>query len=245
MSGWVAIHRDILNSDLWLSEKFTRGQAWIDLIMLANHKDGFFRKRGVRVDVKRGQVGYSELALSDRWNWSRGKVNRYLIELESDGNIIQQKTRLTTLITITKYDVYQSKQDNRRTTSDTTDGQQTDINNNDNNVNNDNKKEYIPPSMKDGAVPYQEIIDLYHKKLPDLPKVAKLTQKRKSQIKRRWVEDLTEIEHWDNYFDYISHSDFLMGKVAPINGHKVFRADIEWLTNQSNFTKISEEKYHG
>ena len=153
VNGWVSIHRDILNSDLWLSEKFTRGQAWVDLIMLANHKDGYFRKRGVRVDIKRGQVGYSELALSDRWRWSRGKVNRYLNELETDGNIVQQKTHVTTLITIVKYNIYQVKQDSKQDNRRTTNGQQTNINNKDNNGNNGNKEEkkgnFKPPLIKE------------------------------------------------------------------------------------------------
>jgi len=155
VSGWIALHRGLLDSELWTSEPFTRGQAWVDLIMLANHKEGFFRKRGVRVDVKRGQVGHSKLALGDRWSWSRGKVSRYLNELEKYGNIVQQKSKLTTLITIAKYEHYQGrqdiKQDNRRTSNRTTDGHQTDINNNDNNDNNENKKEknsrFAPPSL--------------------------------------------------------------------------------------------------
>ena len=100
-------------------------------------------------------------------------------------------------------------------------------------------------SPKADPVPYQRIIDLYHKMLPDLPRCSKLTAKRKAQIRQRWSEDLKEVSHWENYFDYISQSDFLMGRVAPADGRKLFRADIEWLTNQSNYAKVAEEKYHG
>lgn len=38
--GYVKLWRRLKDSDLWLSEKFTRGQAWADLVMLANHKPG-------------------------------------------------------------------------------------------------------------------------------------------------------------------------------------------------------------
>jgi hypothetical protein len=131
--GYIKLWRRIQDSKLWLSEPFTRGQAWIDLIGLANYKDGYFRIRGNRVDVKRGQCGYSELSLSARWRWSRGKVNRFLNELETEQQIIQQKTRLTTLITIINYDLYQTNNTTDRATGDTTDGQQTDINNKDKN----------------------------------------------------------------------------------------------------------------
>jgi hypothetical protein len=118
MEGWVKFHRRYLSSDLWLSEPFTKGQAWVDLFSIANHKDGFIRVRGNRVEVKRGQVAWSQLKLSKRWKWSRGKVRRFLDELENiDEKIVQQKTRVTTLINILNYESYQS--------GDTTDGQQT------------------------------------------------------------------------------------------------------------------------
>ena len=83
MNGWIKIHRQLVESEVWLSEPFSRSQAWVDLICLANHKEGFIRtKKGTRVKVERGQVGYSQEALAKRWQWSRGKVRRYLSELE-------------------------------------------------------------------------------------------------------------------------------------------------------------------
>jgi DNA replication protein DnaD len=104
-------------------EPFTRSQAWIDLILLANHKPGVIRVRGNRVDVKRGQVGWSQVALAKRWKWSRGKVRRFLKELEkNDHQIVQQKNNITTLINIINYEQYQGN----GTADGTADGQQTD-----------------------------------------------------------------------------------------------------------------------
>ena len=96
------------------------------------------------------------------------------------------------------------------------------------------------------SVPFQKIVDLYHEKLPTLPRVEKLTKTRKSYIRQRWLQqDLPDMNHWENFFDYVSKSKFLMGNSSPVNGHRVFRANLEWLTKESNFTKISEENYHG
>ena len=95
------------------------------------------------------------------------------------------------------------------------------------------------------GVPFADILNLYHEKLPTLPRVEKLTATRKSYIRQRWLNDLTELEHWDNFFDYVSKSKFLMGNTTPVNGHRVFRANLEWLTKESNYTKIAEENYHG
>jgi len=144
MEGWVKIHRCLVDNDLWHSEPFSRGQAWVDLIILANHKESFFYKRGNKVVVKRGQIGRSEVELSDRWRWSRTKVRKFLIELEKEQQIILHKSTITQLITIVNYDVYQEKEqqtgqqkDSRKTTKE----QQKDTYKNDKNDNNEKNEE--------------------------------------------------------------------------------------------------------
>lgn len=114
------INRKLLHSDRWLAEKFTRAQAWVDLFGLAQHTSNFFYIRGIKVQVDRGQLAYSQLSLAKRWKWSRDKVRRFLKCLENDGDIIQQNSEVTTLITIVNYKEYQA--DN--TTNDTTEKQQ-------------------------------------------------------------------------------------------------------------------------
>lgn len=108
--GWIKIHRKLQEHPLWNGEKFSRGQAWVDLILLANHKDSFFYKRGVKIDVKRGQCARSAVELSSRWGWSRTKVMKFLKDLEKEQQIEQQKTNVTQLVTITNYDDYQKKE---------------------------------------------------------------------------------------------------------------------------------------
>lgn len=110
MEGWIKLHRGLLDNDLWKSEPFSRGQAWVDLLLLANHKESFFYKRGNKVIVKRGQVGRSSVELSDRWKWSRTKINKFLKDLEKEQQIITHKSSVTQLLTIVNYDVYQEKE---------------------------------------------------------------------------------------------------------------------------------------
>jgi hypothetical protein len=60
---------------------------------------------------------------SQALEWSRGKVRRFLKELEkSDHQIVQQKNNITTLINIINYEQYQGN----GTADGTADGQQTD-----------------------------------------------------------------------------------------------------------------------
>ena len=108
MQGWIKIHRQLQDNPLWTCESFTRGQAWIDLLLLASHKDTFFYKRGVKISLKRGQVGVSGKGLAERWGWSRTKVNKFLLELEKEHQIGQQKNNVTQIVTIVNYAKYQA-----------------------------------------------------------------------------------------------------------------------------------------
>jgi len=110
--GYVKLYRCMQDHYLWNETPYDKARAWIDLIMLANHKTGTLRKRGIKITVNRGQVGWSERELGDRWGWSRGKVKRFINELEDEHQIEQQNgpqnINVTSLITILNYEKYQT-----------------------------------------------------------------------------------------------------------------------------------------
>ena len=122
MTGWVKIHRALAKHELWLAEPFTYGQAWVDLVINANHAPGSFMVKRQRVSLERGQLGWSEITMTERWQWSRGKVRRFLKRLSSDGMIEQQAGHLTSVITICNYDDYQDKPKKDGTSDSTSDG---------------------------------------------------------------------------------------------------------------------------
>jgi DNA replication protein DnaD len=81
--------------------------AWIDLIFLANWKKSQFCVRGIMIDVPRGSLAYSQESLARRWRWTRFSVRHYLNYLEKSQQIKQQKSNITTLISIINYSKYQ------------------------------------------------------------------------------------------------------------------------------------------
>ena len=121
MEGWVKLHRKIIDSPDYFSEPFTRTQAWIDLILMANFHVSYIRVKGVRVKVEPGEVVTSTVALSKRWGWSRGKVLRFLDELETVQQIVQVRTAVYTSISIINYDRYQADGTSDDTTDSTAD----------------------------------------------------------------------------------------------------------------------------
>lgn len=137
-SGYICLHRKITSHPLYLSEKFTKVQAWIDLILLANHKKSHYFARGIKVDVGRGQLAYSQERLAQRWLWTRGSVIRFLRYLESEHQIVQQKTAITNLISIVNYNRYQPNSTTKSTTNGT--GDSTTVDTHSKKYNNVNKR---------------------------------------------------------------------------------------------------------
>ena len=156
MNSYVNIFRSLCNDSIWTAEKFTRGQAWVDMILRANSKEGHIRKRGIRIDLERGQLGYSLKELSRLWDWSEGKIRRFVKELEEDGKIKVDRTNVSCTITIVNYHFYQSKDWMIKRTDglsrDNSTGVQTAHrqypNNNNNSYNNEKKKKYVSGEFK-------------------------------------------------------------------------------------------------
>ena len=102
--GWVKVWRKLIDNPLWLEEPFTRGQAWVDLILMAKRQDS----------DEPGAVCCSVLYLANRWKWSHGKVRRFLERLKSGGMIIVHKNGHRNgqsngkLLTVVKYGSYQN-----------------------------------------------------------------------------------------------------------------------------------------
>lgn len=141
MEGWISLHRKIMNH--WLYEEkrvFSRFEAWIDLILAANHKDTRFPLGNEIIEAKRGQVITSELKLMEKWGWSKTKLRNFLELCEKDGMIVKKSDRKKTTITIVNYGDYQNSETTERLFGDhteTTRRPREDTINNDNNDNNE------------------------------------------------------------------------------------------------------------
>lgn len=105
--GWVKIWRKLIDTPLWLEEPFTRGQAWIDLILMAKRPDS----------DNPGAVCCSIMYLCNRWKWSHGKVERFISRLNRDGMVNVHKNghqngeSFGKLLTVVKYGSYQNRVD--------------------------------------------------------------------------------------------------------------------------------------
>ena len=115
--GYIKVYRDIRDHWIWTDEEepFSRGQAWIDLIMMANHNDRDVLFNGRLIHVEKGCRITSLRRLSERWKWSIHKVSDFLNLLEKEGMISQVRDSKKTLITLINYGIYQSEKGSKGT----------------------------------------------------------------------------------------------------------------------------------
>jgi len=197
MSGWIKLHRAIQENDLWTDEKFSRGQAWVDLLILANHTSTSFRVHGVLVDVERGEVARSQTALADRWKWSRTKVNDFLDELEKKEQLkIIRKDRILNKIRIINYDLYQNYEEEKQQTRQQT-RQQKSIYNNDKNENNEKKYK------KEVNTAYSEELERFWSVYPNKKKKPNTSKALEKALEKTTIDvimsalvDYTKSQDW-------------------------------------------------
>lgn len=167
MEGWIKLHRKI--QDHWIYQekrKFSRYEAWLDMIMMANHKGNRFLHGSELVEVERGQFITSELKLMDRWDWGKNKLRLFLDLLEKDGMIIKKTDRKRTAITICNYGLYHD--------SETKDGPQADQSRTDSgpsadtnkNVKNDKNEEEV---LNDDDKAFAQVVDFYQRNIGQMP----------------------------------------------------------------------------
>lgn len=139
--GWISVHRQIQDHWLWAEKPFSKGQAWIDMLLLANHEDAKILIGNEVKTIKAGSFHSSEIKLANRWGWSKKKTHRFLECLESDQMIATERSKQGTTIFLTNYANFQyhgTTEEPSGNHAGTTEEPSGNTNNNDNNENNDN-----------------------------------------------------------------------------------------------------------
>ena len=134
MSSWIRHERAFFETDMWLEEPFSKGQAWLDLIYKAYWKDSTLsvNSRKDQVFIPRGSMYFTYRYFAKRWQWDIGKVIRFIKFLArqcdiktpwgvhsypdsiidrvyEDREIDLHSNSKGTILTIRNYNIYQSK----------------------------------------------------------------------------------------------------------------------------------------
>jgi hypothetical protein len=142
--GWMPIYRRLQDHWLWQDKPFAKGQAWLDLLLLASHNDKEFLFGNQIVKNEVGSFITSELKLAERWGWGRKKVRLFLELLQNEQMIAKKGDNRKTTITIVNYSIYadyEIAKEQQKNIKGTSEEHQRNTINNDNNYNNENNKE--------------------------------------------------------------------------------------------------------
>lgn len=241
MSTWIKLHRQLLHSEVFQNDKLLR--VWIWCLLKASWKEHDQIVGRQMVHLKPGQFIYGRKMASRELGYPESTTRDVMDLLKRMGNIDIKSTNKYSVVTICQWELYQSKDeksDNRQTAetpADTTaKGQQIDTNKKDKKY----KKDIdIYSAKKDSidSIPYQAIVDQYNELCKSLPKVIKLTDKRRTAIRARWKE-YKDIEIFRTMFEKAEASDFLTGRSS-----KWRVPGFDWLMEPSNMVKILEGSY--
>lgn len=117
MEGWICLYKKLINWE-WYQDGNTC-RLFIHLLLLANYEDKYWQGQL----IKRGQLVTSLEHLSDDLGLSVQQIRTSIKKLKSTGEITSKATNKYTLVTIERYEDYQSKEE--KATSKTTNECQT------------------------------------------------------------------------------------------------------------------------
>lgn len=106
--GYIKLYRSVWDNWVWNNkEPFDSRSAWVDLLLMANHKEKKILIAGSIVTIQAGQMWTSHVKLAKRWHWNRKRVIRFLNLLQSDGMIYQDGTTHGTCLTLLNWRVFE------------------------------------------------------------------------------------------------------------------------------------------
>jgi hypothetical protein len=205
--GWISLYRSMQSHPFWKEDRvFSKAEAWIDILMMANHSNNKFLLGSEFVETPRGSFITSELKLISKWKWSKTKVRNYLKLLQGDNMIVKSSDTKKTTLTVVRYCDYQDikttkvPKENRESTArvpkenqeSTSKEHQKDTNNNDNNYNNENNDK--PLNNEKQKVYSIEVNDVYDFSLKHFDEELKPKDEKQ---KNSWLDTIDKLNRID------------------------------------------------
>lgn len=114
MNKSIAVPSDVLEHWIWQDKPFSRGQAWIDMVLMTDNMKSIINSKVIV--LKEGELVTTESKLMERWGWSKSKVRLFLEQLEIENMIIKISDKKKTTITICNYSDYKHYTNQSETT---------------------------------------------------------------------------------------------------------------------------------
>ena len=78
---FTMVPQGFFSSDMWIGEKFTKGQAWVDMLQMASYSTREVWVGRRRITLLPGQLILGEREAHRRWGWHRQTVRSFFEQL--------------------------------------------------------------------------------------------------------------------------------------------------------------------
>jgi hypothetical protein len=240
MSGYIKLYRGWHDSEQFSQESYCERAAWCWLLTNAAWKETTQRNhKGEVIIVNRGQYHTSIRCLAGQWRWSNKRVRTFLKVLEKCGSAGTASAQSGTLITLWKYEDYQSGGHTLGTEGGTdgyTDGAQTGHTKEE-----DKKKEEINDRADKPAhaFTFDDFVETWNEVAGEcgLASIKRKTTSRRRAFACRQKE-YPDIDDWKAAFRCLQLNKWMHGDNK--NG---WRADPDFFLQAKSFTKLVENQY--
>lgn len=243
--GWIKAYRSLREHWLWQDKPFSKGQAFIDLLFLANHTAKKVPSGDEIITIPRGEFATSIRTLCDNWGWSNTKVKRFLNVLQTDRMIVVKSDSKKTVVKVLNYNKYQDIVNLENDTETSSVHQQNDTktfqkhtNKNVKNIKNDKNNIRVSKDTLCQTEAVNQVINEWNSLselgVKPVTKISNTSTRYKSlmaRIKQDGLEDVLKA------IDNIRQSDFLLGRKTD------FIITFDWFVRPNNFNKVFDGNY--
>lgn len=229
--GWICLHRKLLEWE-WYDDIPTC-RLFIHCLLKANHKD----KNWKGSLIPRGSFITGRHVLSEETGLTERQIRTALTKLKSTNDLSIKATNKNSLVTIVNYEFYQNgdgETTNKKSNNEPIESPASDHNQQCNNEQQETNKRAKP-------VLFSQAVDLFNEICITLPEVKEKSEARRRKFAARWKEnkERQDLGWWEQYFEYINQSEFLMGRTDAN-----FKCHFDWIINETNMAKIIEGNYN-
>ncbi|HFL0493923.1 TPA: DnaD domain protein [Listeria monocytogenes] len=115
--GWIKLHRDLKEKPIWKSSTPEQKTILVTLLMMANHKENEWEWRGKPFKAKPGEFVTSIKSITEECGKgiSSQNVRTALKRFENYGFLTKESTKVSTLINVVNWGVYQELENKTNT----------------------------------------------------------------------------------------------------------------------------------
>ena len=105
MPSYIKILRSFKDHPMWIMDKFTHGQSWVDLLLLVYQQSTSRMINGHAFKVYKGQLLLSDFDFSKRWGWTKEDTDKWMEQLLHHEMISVERG----VLTIINWEKYQGR----------------------------------------------------------------------------------------------------------------------------------------